>query len=144
VALPRYHLLASAGLGAVMLTATGSKKAALAPFVSGFLIDVDHLGDYALTRIGVRHKIVLALHGWEYVPLWFLVDRLLGLRGGAVLGYLLHLSIDQWWNEKRSWLAYFITWRARRGFRADQLGPVDADKRHKWREASPLGLLRWL
>ena len=142
--MPRYHLLASAGLGAVMLTATGSKKAALAPLVSGFLIDVDHLGDYVLTRLGGGHKIVLALHGWEYLPVWFAVDRVLGLRGGAALGYLLHLSIDQLWNEKRSPLAYFITWRARRGFRSDHLGPTDANKRHKWREASPLGLLRWL
>jgi len=127
-----------------MWSITRSRKAALAPLVSGFLIDVDHLGDYLLTRAGGGHKIVLALHGWEYVPVWLAVDRLLGLRGGALLGYLLHLSIDQWWNEKRSWLAYFITWRAGRGFRADQLGPVDASKRHKWREASPLGLLRWL
>lgn len=127
-----------------MWSATRSRKAALAPLVSGFLIDVDHLGDYLLTRLGGGHRIVLALHGWEYVPVWLAVDRLLGLRGGAVLGYVLHLSIDQWRNEKRSHLAYLITWRARRGFRADELGPADPDRRHKWREASPLGLLRWL
>lgn len=127
-----------------MWTRTHSRKAALAPLVSGFLIDVDHLGDYALTRVGGGHRIVLALHGWEWVPVWWAFDRLLGLRSAAVLGYVVHLAIDQWWNEKRSCLAYFVTYRATRGFRADQLGPVDPARRHKWREASPLGLLRWL
>jgi hypothetical protein len=72
-----------------------------------------------------------------------LLDRLLGLKGALVAGYVVHLGIDQIWNEKRSGLAYLITWRARKGFRADALGPVDPAKRHLWRKASPLGLLRW-
>jgi hypothetical protein len=87
---------------------------------------------------------VLALHGWEWVPAWLLVDRWLGLRGALVLGYAVHLAIDQLSNEKRTPLAYFVTYRAAQRFRDDQLGPTDAGKRHQWRKASPLGLLRWL
>lgn len=128
-----------------MWSRTGSRRAALAPLAPGFLIDFDHLVDYALMRTAVRgEKIVLALHGWEWVPVWWAIDRALGLRGGALLGYLLHLTIDQLYNEKRSPLAYFVAYRASKCFRADQLGPVDPKKRHKWREASPVGLLRWL
>ena len=48
------------------------------------------------------------------------------------------------WNEKRSGLGYFVTYRAKQGFRADQLGPIDPTKRHQWRKASPVGLLKWL
>ena len=128
-----------------MWNQTSSRRAALAPLASGFLIDLDHFADYALMRTALRgEKIVLALHGWEWVPVWWAIDRALGLRGGALLGYLVHLTIDQFWNEKRSPLAYFVTYRAAKRFRADQLGPVDPDKRHKWREASPACLLRWL
>jgi hypothetical protein len=128
-----------------MWARTGSRRAALAPFASGFLVDVDHLVDYGLVQAGVRDdKIVLALHGWEYLPIWWAIDRALGLRGGALLGYVVHLVIDQIWNEKRSPLAYFVTYRATKGFQADQLGPLDPNRRHKWREVSPRGLLRWL
>ncbi|HZQ99741.1 MAG TPA: hypothetical protein VFC93_13105 [Chloroflexota bacterium] len=145
MALPRYHLLASAALGGLMWAATQQRRAAAAPLISGFLVDFDHLADYALTQLGVAEdKILLAAHGWEYVPLWWVADRLLGMRGGLVLGYVVHLSIDQLSNEKRSRLAYFVAYRAKQRFRADQLGPRDVKQRHQWRKASPIGLLKWL
>lgn len=87
--------------------------------------------------------MVLPLHGWEYLPLWWLADRWLDMRGALAAGYALHLGIDQVSNEKRNRLVYLLTWRARRGFRADQLGPVDPTRRHQWRRASLAGLLRW-
>ena len=145
LALPRYHLLASAALGTAILATGGRRRAAAAPLVSGFLVDFDHLLDYLLIRTPIGEgRLVLPLHGWEYVPLWWLLDRRLGTGGGLVLGYALHLTIDQLWNEKRSGLAYFVTYRARQRFRADQLGPVDPTKRHTWRKSSPAGLLKWL
>lgn len=118
--------------------------AALAPIASGFLIDFDHFVDYALAKRGPGERwLILPLHGWEYLPLWILLDRLLGTRGGLTAGYVLHLGIDQLYNEKRTHRAYSVIWRARRGFRADNLGPVDPEQRHQWRKESPLGLLRW-
>ena len=145
LALPRYHLLVSAALGGAAYAVTRSARAAVAPLVSGFLIDADHLLDYALIRTAVgERKILLALHGWEWLPAWLLADRWLGMRGALALGYATHLLIDQLSNEKRTPLAYFISYRAAHGFRDDQLGAVEANKRHLWRKASPLGLLRWL
>jgi hypothetical protein len=143
MARPRYHLLASAALGSAFWAATGRPATFAAPLLSGFLIDVDHLFDYALARTSLRGRVVLPLHGWEYVPAWLLVDRTLGLAGSLVCGYAVHLTIDQIWNEKRSRLAYLISWRARRGFKSEDLGARDPEKRHRWRQASPLGLIRW-
>ena len=144
MARPRYHLLASAALGGAYWAATGDRRALAAPLVSGFLIDVDHFVDYALSRRpGGEGTMVLPLHGWEYLPAWVLVDRSLGLRGALLAGYVAHLGIDQIYNEKRSPLAYLISWRASKRFRSDTLGSEDPNKRHRWRRASLLGLLRW-
>ena len=141
---PRYHLLASAALGGAFWAATGDRRALAAPLVSGFLVDFDHFVDYLLSRTRVGEETMfLPLHGWEFLPAWVWLDRRLGLAGSLVGGYVVHLGIDQLFNEKRSRWAYLITWRARRRFRADTLGPLDPSLRHRWRKASPLGLLRW-
>lgn len=105
---------------------------------------MDHFVDYGLsrTRFG-QGSMILPLHGWEYLPAWVLLDRWLGMGGALLAGYAVHLGIDQLWNEKRSRLAYLIAWRASRGFRSDTLGPEDPARRHRWRQASPLGLVRW-
>jgi hypothetical protein len=133
---PRYHLASSTALG---LALGGGRKLA-AVLVSGFFVDFDHLLDFT---VGRGKWIILPLHGWEYVPVWLLIDRRLRLGGALVGSYVLHLAIDQVWNDKRSPLAYFLTYRASKRFREDELGPVDPVERHRWRRSSLLGLLRW-
>lgn len=136
--------MTSLALGGLLYAVTGSRKAAIAPLVSGFLIDFDHLFDFALTRFRkIESIMVLPLHGWEYTALWFVIDRRAGAKGGLLAGYVVHLLIDQIWNEKRSPWAYLVSYRASRGFRADQLGSVDATVRHRWRHSSVMGLRRW-
>ena len=135
--LPRYHLLASTVLG---LSLGGGRRLG-ASLASGFLVDVDHLVDYFSAH---RGRIVLPLHGWEFVPLWIALDRRLALGGALAAGYTLHLAMDQLWNEKRSPLAYFLTYRASKRFAERELGAVDPALRHVWRRSSPRGLLRWL
>jgi|SRR5215510_12805195 len=143
--LPRYHLLSSLALGGLFFGASGDRRRLLAPLATGFLVDVDHLFDYALGRTGRgRRVMVLPLHGWELLPFLALLDRALRTGGALVGGYALHLVLDQLWNEKRSALAYFLTYRASRGFSADQLGPLDPAQRHAWRRSSLRGLWRWL
>jgi hypothetical protein len=141
--LPRYHLLTSLALGGLLYRASGDRRRLLAPLATGFLIDVDHLFDYALARTGRGRRLVLPLHGWELVPLVALLDRALRTGGALAAGYALHLVLDQIWNEKRSRLAYFLTFRASRGFSAEQLGPLDPNRRHSWRRSSLRGLIRW-
>lgn len=121
MARPLTHLIASAGLGAVLWIRTGRLAPAVAPLVSGFLIDGDHLVDFARYRANGKQnarRVLLPLHGWEYVPLLFLLERLIGWRlaGGLAAGYLTHLAIDQSTNTIRHPLAYSLIFRGSRGF----------------------------
>jgi hypothetical protein len=128
-----------------MYRASGDRRRLIAPLVTGFLVDADHFFDYALGRtVRGQRLLVLPLHGWELVPLLAALDRRLRTGGALAGSYLLHLVLDQIWNEKRSPLAYFLTFRATRGFGADQLGPLDPIRRHEWRHSSLGCLLRWL
>lgn len=132
---PRYHLFSSTVLG----LALGGGRRLRAAWISGFLIDVDHFVDYVT---GPR-RIILPLHGWELLLLAGAIDRAMRLGGALVGSYLLHLILDQIWNKKRSPLAYFLTYRASRGFREDELGAVDPAQRHVWRRTPLIALVRW-
>ena len=124
--------------------ASGDRRRLAAPLATGFLIDLDHFFDYVLGRTGHgRHTIVLPLHGWEVTPLFVALDRRLRTGGALTAAYLLHLLLDQFWNEKQSRLAYFLTYRASHGFAADQLGPPDPSRRHQWRRSSLASLIHW-
>jgi len=136
--------VASIGLGVLGWTGGRRWRAIGAALIGGFLIDADHLFDYALARRYGHARMILPLHGWEYLPLIILLDRQIGARGALFAGFACHLTLDQIWNEKRSPLAYFLLYRALRGFRADSLGPEDPARRHRWRHASPAGLVRWM
>jgi hypothetical protein len=127
-----------------MYRLSGDRRRLVAPLATGFLVDADHFFDYVLARRGLSHLLVLPLHGWELLPLMVGLDRRLRTGGALAGGYALHLVLDQLWNERRSRLAYFLTFRASRGFSAEQLGPLDPERRHTWRRSSLLGLLRWL
>ncbi|MBX6773210.1 MAG: hypothetical protein IRY83_15920 [Chloroflexi bacterium] len=121
MARPAVHLIVSTGLATLQWIRTGRLLPALAPFLTGFLIDADHLVDLARYQLGGRRterRIVLPLHGWEYVPVLVLLERILGMRcaGGLLLGYLGHLSLDQVTNTITHPLAYFVSFRWQRGF----------------------------
>ena len=133
---PRYHLLASTAVG----LALGGGRRLPAALLAGFFVDFDHFVDFF---VGRGKRMILPLHGWEYAPLWLLVDRRLRLGGALVGAFVVHLTMDQVWNEKRSPLAYFLAYRVARGFPEDALGPPEGEKRHLWRRSSLLGLVRW-
>lgn|GEM_PF-3640501 len=124
MARPLTHLIASAGLGAIIGLRTGRLAPAVAPLFSGFLIDGDHLVDffrYRLTGHQNRKQIVLPLHGWEYVPVLWGVERVLGgwLAGGLLTGYIGHLLIDQLTNTTTHPFTYFLSFRWAKGFPTD-------------------------
>jgi hypothetical protein len=133
---PRYHLLASTALG----LALGGGRRLPAALASGFLVDFDHFVDYF---VGRGKRMVLPLHGWDLVPLWFLIDRRLQLGGALVGAYALHMAMDQIWNETPTPFGYVLAYRASKGFREEEVGAIDPARRHVWRRSSLLGLLRW-
>ena len=145
MARPRYHLAASVAVGAAFFAATGNRRAAAAPLVSGFLVDLDHAVDFGLARSAWRDRLlVLPLHGWEYLPLWLLLDRVAGTRGALAVGYALHLAIDQWANRLRHPWGYSVAVRARHRFDVRTVGPRDqVTSDHRWLKSSARELLRW-
>ena len=103
---------------------------AFTPLISGFLIDGDHLIDllrYRLTGNRSRGQVVLPLHGWEYVPLLYGIERLTGgwFGGGLLAGYLGHLLIDQFTNAITHPLTYFLSFRWSKGFATGLFNHLD-------------------
>lgn len=135
MARPLTHLIASAGIGALLGIRSGRLVPAVTPLVSGFLIDGDHLIDllrYRLTGNRSRGQVVLPLHGWEYVPLLYGIERLTGgWFGGALLGgYLGHLLIDQFTNTITHPLTYFLSFRWSKGFATGLFNHLDESHIH--------------
>jgi hypothetical protein len=148
LARPRAHLAVSLGLAALQWLRTRRSLPTIAPLVSGFLIDADHLLDYYLHRSspsGRSRRVFLALHGWEFLLLVALLEmgplRRLSAHG-LTLGWLAHLTLDQLTNESRHPLTYSILFRWARGFRADLF--TGRAGLHTWRDAPVRKLWRWL
>ena len=143
------HFSLSLIAGIILWGIFGSPLLIPACLLLGFFIDADHLIDYFycffrldkkagnknLFNISfhIKHffdpefyvlrnlKIIVLLHGWEYVPiLWFLLRTLggvLGINGleWAVIAYVAHLSWDQHTcaGTRRS---YFFIYRLKNKF----------------------------
>lgn len=125
---PGRHLVLSTVVSAGAYVATGSVVLACSSWAAGFLIDADHLVDYlrefGLPR-GFRHvyasfcgpnyrRLVLVLHGWEWVVGLACLAWLGGNPwiSGLALGMGQHLAADQWTNPVRPGTYFFAvrTW----------------------------------
>jgi hypothetical protein len=148
MARPAVHFVATTGLAAVQLLRTGRLAPALAPYLTGFFIDADHFFEYFRFRLTGRRDqkmVVLPLHGWEFALGLYLAERAFGRRlaQGLLLGYLLHLGIDQFTNTTTHPLTYFLSFRWRQGFPSalfDHEGESDID----WLNGSLLDLWKHL
>jgi hypothetical protein len=135
----QHHIVVSAVLSAAVCAASRSWPLTVSSFVTGALLDADHLLDFwreygwreDLRRIfRVCHgrqlrRAVLLLHGWEWVVA---AAGLAWAAGGspwavgAAFGLGQHLILDQFSNRPAP-LGYFLLWRARRGFGMDAVFP---------------------
>ncbi len=114
------HLLLSSAVGAAVWIATDTPAALPVAVATGALVDGDHLLDaYLWYRRRRRDLLVVALHGWEYLPalavLGFATDWH-PLSVAALLGYLSHLMSDQIANPVTV-RTYFLIYRVGRRFR---------------------------
>src|SRR5215813_2644591 len=145
--MPGGHLATSLALGGVAYFSTGSVETAAGCFAGGFLIDVDHYGDYLIfekqwrrpgpvsfLRYYFAHrpkKIVLPLHSAELMTVLFLVilAHPRPLLVGYWFGALMHLVFDILVNGdcvlKNAFLFYIFTYRASCGFAAERLLDID-------------------
>jgi len=101
--------------------------------VFGFFIDADHLFDYfayygakfnlrkffsAKTYIEKSGKVYVLLHGWEYVGIFWLMGRLVGIPGlewAMGFSYFFHLLWDNF-SFKHHPLVYFFIYRLLNNF----------------------------
>jgi len=135
------HIITSAGVAGASYMRYKSKPAALATFLVGWLIDLDHLVDYVKAH-GWRPKwdkfseacheeysgkLYLPLHSYELLALFFFLFRgpeRQPYRVGITLSVLTHLLLDQRCNPGRKPSTYFLAHRIRKRFDASEiLGP---------------------
>ncbi len=132
------HIITSAGVGLASYWRYRSGPAAIASFLAGCLIDLDHIVDYVRAHgwqmnwerfAEAKHeeysgKLYLPLHSFELVALFFLLfrgPRRQPYRVGITLSILTHLLLDQRCNPGRRPLTYFLAHRIRKRFNASEI-----------------------
>ncbi len=135
---PVGHLMISTGGATIVYQTTGSWPDAAAFFAVGFLLDVDHIVDYAAhwgvkrgtlnllkwRMLGGTPRVFIPLHGYEYLVAMVGLALLSAstLLWCAALAYIIHLALDELFNRPRNF-QYSLAHRAWHGFRADERDP---------------------
>ncbi len=132
------HIITSAGVGAASYLVYRSRKAAVASFLAGFLIDLDHIVDYVRAH-GWRMdwgrfseaahekysgKLYLPLHSYELLALFFFLFKgptRQPYRVGITVSILTHLILDQRNRRKGKAGTYFLAHRISKRFNANEI-----------------------
>jgi membrane-bound metal-dependent hydrolase YbcI (DUF457 family) len=132
------HIITSAGIGIASYARYRSRPAAVASFLAGFLIDLDHIVDYVRAHGWTLNwsrfneachekysgKLYLPLHSFELLILFFILFRgpkRQPFRMGITLSVLVHLLLDQRCNPSRRWQTYFLADRIHKKFDANRI-----------------------
>ena len=132
------HIITSAGVSCISYMRYKHKPAALATFLAGWLIDLDHLVDYVKAHGWKPNwqrfseacheeysgKLYLPLHSFELLAVFFLFfkgPKKQPYRVGITVSILTHLMLDQKCNPDRHPLTYFLTHRIRKKFNAQDI-----------------------
>lgn len=139
------HIITSLGVSAASFLVYRSRNAALASFLVGFLIDLDHIIDYigahGFTFNWSRFneachekysgKLYLPLHSFELLAIFFLLFKGKArqpYRVGITVSVLTHLLLDQRCNPSRKAGTYFLAHRISKRFNAAELLHADFAK----------------
>lgn len=147
-----HHLAISAGVSAVVWFLFQSMTATIACFLTGILLDIDHIIDYVANygwKIRIKHlfqafeyevfeNIFVFLHSWEFVAIYLALLWLIDWKPvalGAGIGIFAHLLVDHLFND-HSPLGYFLSYRIWHGFSAKHFyGAPEYRKRLKHQRA---------
>jgi hypothetical protein len=141
------HIVTSAGIGIASYMRYRSRPAAVATFLAGWLIDLDHIVDYVRahgwtlnwTRFNeachekYSGKLILPLHSYELLALFFFLfkgPKRQAFRVGITASILTHLLLDQRCNPSRGALTYFLADRIRKKFDASRILGADFASMH--------------
>jgi len=128
------HVAASVVVSALVWWWLRSPAAALACFLAGVFIDLDHIVDFLYNQRGhlrarrffaafefeILENIFVFLHSWEFALVWLaLLLCVPEVRQPAALGlfigFVTHMGLDNFFNRHSRW-AYFLLYRLRHGF----------------------------
>ncbi|MBI4216769.1 MAG: hypothetical protein HY687_05200 [Chloroflexi bacterium] len=139
---PLGHVVVSAGLGVSLGLATRSPTAGGVSLLVGVFMDLDHLPDYYRMFIQNRpNSNWLFLHGYELLApmlLWGYLASWHPLPVAVAVAHLAHLLCDQFTNRMHP-LYYFLSYRAWKRFRHDELGSWSPQGAYAGLLSLPLG-----
>ncbi len=132
------HIVVSAAIGVMVYAAYSELAPAIASFLVGTLIDLDHVIDYLYAHgkkwdwkkvNGAHHerfsgKLYVPLHSYELLIIFFLLtldSSLTPWRVGVSLSLLAHFLCDQFFNPNRKFSTYFLINRIIHKFEADKV-----------------------
>ena len=132
------HIKVSLAVGLFTYATYGEIAPAIASFLVGTLIDLDHIIDYIYAHgkkwdwkkiNGAHHervsgKLYVPLHSYELLILFFLLTldpSLTPWRVGVSLSLLAHFLCDQFFNPGRKFSTYFLIHRIIHKFDADKI-----------------------
>ena len=135
--LPLGHVIASGFISALVWVFFKSFGCAAVSFLSGILIDLDHLIDYYANHgftfkvkamYGAFHnirfkKLYVILHSYELIALLWALICLFSLSNiwkALAIGFTQHLIFDQFTNPINK-PGYFLTYRISRGFKKESI-----------------------
>lgn len=141
----RYHVIVSTSVSLALWALVRSVPMAAGAWVTGVLIDLDHVLEYFVQRGRLRRiedlfhasynrvytKAYLILHGWELLALWVTLGIVTSWNPwivGGTIGFTHHLMLDQIWNKPSRW-AYWLIWRACHRFSYDATFPPRTRRR---------------
>lgn len=122
------HIAVSALVGLFTYSTFGEVEPALASFLVGTLVDLDHVVDYLYAhgkkwdwkKVNAAHhervsgKLYVPLHSYELLLIFFLLTldpSLTPWRVGITLSLLVHFLCDQFFNPNRKFSTYFLIHR---------------------------------
>ncbi len=140
-----HHHIALSGIVAAASYLVGAPpRLAVAAFVTGFMLDVDHLADYWReypTSLDVRHffktceeyrlrKVYLWLHSIELLALMLLLAAVMRNAWvyGIALGWFQHLLFDYIGNDVHT-KSYFFSYRWSKGFANEKIFDIPHEYR---------------
>ena len=137
----RSHVIASIIFSTLFFVVFKSWKISAVSFLSGVLIDCDHIIDYSW-EFRKRFRLneffssyyndkflffMVILHSWELLVSLGVCSFLIDCNPwivGITIGFTQHLALDQIF-DKPSRLAYFFFWRFKRSFNAKKIFKVE-------------------
>lgn len=133
------HTAYSVIIGGLLYMVFKSWALSLSCIVSGIFIDLDHIIDvvrehgrgvtvkdfFRICNNAQFNRIILILHGWEWLPVWAFTAWLTDWNPwitGTIIGFGQHLVLDAYSNSS-NFSSYSLLWRWKNDFHFDTLFP---------------------